>query len=204
MIFQSHFGLILSILCKASQVVQEWTFNPILVWFYHTIIEILIHKPQLLSIPFWSDFISYSGSDRHESKGDFQSHFGLILSRFDVTLEFHWKGFQSHFGLILSNIYTQPLGSNRPDFQSHFGLILSKRSKEIFLLPHHFFQSHFGLILSSYPYSQYISLTSFQSHFGLILSTPVLDTIMASLSISFQSHFGLILSLLCSELLCIY
>ena len=58
-------------------------FNPILVWFYHTALFMGWSTVCLLSIPFWSDFIR---KDSWNALGqlsalNFQSHFGLILSR---------------------------------------------------------------------------------------------------------------------------
>ena len=58
-IFQSHFGLILSLPEEGKKVFVRYTFNPILVWFYRQ------------TAP------SGSGS----TWNNFQSHFGLILSK---------------------------------------------------------------------------------------------------------------------------
>ena len=55
--FQSHFGLILSIYTKHTN-----------------------RKHKNLSIPFWSDFISFIGKSCKFASLSFQSHFGLILS----------------------------------------------------------------------------------------------------------------------------
>ena len=58
-LFQSHFGLILSV-CK-SRVLAPVNDN--------------------LSIPFWSDFIFFHASTTALAATSFQSHFGLILSK---------------------------------------------------------------------------------------------------------------------------
>ncbi len=80
-IFQSHFGLILS-LCR----------------------NVLHNVAPELSIPFWSDFISSHVILSPSLRRDFQSHFGLILSKdmIRVLIKDKVENFQSHFGLILS------------------------------------------------------------------------------------------------------
>ena len=82
--FQSHFGLILSVLAFASGFVSFWPFNPILVWFYQNSVWRCCVLYTILSIPFWSDFIRWFFLEVVlMEKFDFQSHFGLILSGSD-------------------------------------------------------------------------------------------------------------------------
>ena len=57
----------------------------------------------------------------------FQSHYGLILSRYR-TIEFKedsFEYFQSHYGLILSSKNFLKKFFRYYGFQSHYGLILS-------------------------------------------------------------------------------
>ena len=92
--FQSHFGLILSLHCRPQQ--SKLPFNPILVWFYqisstrlsnsflHSFNPILVWfyrgtstasfiERLMLSIPFWSDFIT-------ERQGSSRWHVWRLLS----------------------------------------------------------------------------------------------------------------------------
>ena len=194
------------------------TFNPILVWFYRMR---WLKKPRacpLLSIPFWSDFISLTSLSSFLLLSLSIPFWSDFITRPLLLGEYYATNFQSHFGLILSRdlYYTPnpPLLTFNPilvwfylsrhqcatlergyRFQSHFGLILSVGRQEKHSL-HQPFQSHFGLILScfnstlvfcfcklSIPFwSDFIRLKgnesgqtafNFQSHFGLILSNMI-------------------------------
>ena len=100
--FQSHFGLILS--GNLAEKLAEYI---------------------LLSIPFWSDFISFydmlSTTFQTRTFNPILVWFYLYVFVFSSQYEIH---FQSHFGLILSKLKFRE--DNVADFfQSHFGLILS-------------------------------------------------------------------------------
>ena len=103
---------------------------------------------RVISIPFWSDFNWEVTPSWRDQTAEFQSHFGLILTRLKAGRRSHPQGFQSHFGLILTdiifvfnpspNLISIPFWSdfNAADkwnlhleslFQSHFGLILTRR-----------------------------------------------------------------------------
>ena len=165
-----------------------------------------------ISIPFWSDF---NPTPRSGFQGllEFQSHFGLILTAVEKTIERLVNGFQSHFGLILTRRrVTNTSGTSIP-FQSHFGLILTYLCKHIlaaiknisipfwsdfnltvlttFSSFFRWFQSHFGLILTRL--SRTFSRTClFQSHFGLILTrkSPTTSSPGYMISIPFWSDFN--------------
>ena len=139
-----------------------FAFNPILVWFY------LFYRQQIvtvfikLSIPFWSDFILIPAKNCVLWWDDFQSHFGLILSR---CKEDAVKLAIEPFNPILVWFYPLFPFINKPDihgFQSHFGLILSNSNFSYWTIWIRSFQSHFGLILSPYSvFYQIVSLLSF-------------------------------------------
>ena len=79
----------------------------------------------ILSIPLWSDFIPAVCIIVNVIIDNFQSHYGLILSRFyPITFEFAFT-FQSHYGLILSQRDYDRVNARSQSFQSHYGLILS-------------------------------------------------------------------------------
>ena len=212
--FQSHYGLILS---KQRELTmsQILTFNPTMVWFYQFTEEDAKEIYEALSIPLWSDFILRPNQTGTWLVSCFQSHYGLILSKYAGINTFHILcSFQSHYGLILSG--SQPvIQKERLHFQSHYGLILSvelgnrKKRRIALSIP---LWSDF--ISTAY---FYVSLRSnrFQSHYGLILSYVVRrnDERVKELSIPlwsdfikvdhppfdihiifFQSHYGLILS----------
>ena len=194
LLFQSHFGLILSLLragtCRSTCI----SFNPILVWFYRNFSRFVgSGRYTGLSIPFWSDFISSFCKDVLRNSGAFnpilvwfylsnatlsfvnalrfQSHFGLILSSRPRRCGCPWKCFQSHFGLILSQrrlLAKQLL--NFLDFQSHFGLILSGWERKSFTLQDLPFNPILVWFYRLQARITSISQTAFQSHFGLILS----------------------------------
>ena len=83
--FQSHFGLILSVIEMISKEEAIPAFNPILVWFYQNMDDKWRKYFEKLSIPFWSDFIGSTGMYSISSLHTFQSHFGLILSSSDFS-----------------------------------------------------------------------------------------------------------------------
>ncbi len=59
--FQSHYGLILSVVIAHESIKDFKTFNPTMVWFYQSA---SCHEPRhsvRLSIPLWSDFIDGLG-----------------------------------------------------------------------------------------------------------------------------------------------
>ena len=123
-IFQSHFGLILSPLNRCWQRCSVF-----------------------LSIPFWSDFIQERVIQYGRSAGSFQSHFGLILSQFyslisgaagiafnPILVWFYqwtarsWPFLVKTFNPILVWFYLSDFSTSSAPiiaFQSHFGLILS-------------------------------------------------------------------------------
>ena len=190
--FQSHFGLILS---RNVTAISEIT--------------------DILSIPFWSDFI--------------------ILGLLSTLISIH---FQSHFGLILSTSVSFQQIDKSIGFQSHFGLILSQRRASCRWFKKLAFNPilvwfYLSTLYASFACSTYLSipfwsdfievlrrqffrkLSNFQSHFGLILSfeskvmecyvgktfNPILVWFYLVLWAKwtnwkgcFQSHFGLILS----------
>ena len=79
--FQSHYGLILSVLELSENFVIPKPFNPTMVWFYRNTghNSWFTYCYTKLSIPLWSDFIlakKFNGF----CFSDFQSHYGLILS----------------------------------------------------------------------------------------------------------------------------
>ena len=113
LIFQSHFGLILSLIPYTRIVKSPNSFNPILVWFYHSrnlsiqkwstkafnpiLVWFYLSKNVVstslirqLSIPFWSDFIENASRLACWAFVLFQSHFGLILSR-QITTQWYLK-----------------------------------------------------------------------------------------------------------------
>ncbi len=55
--FQSHYGLILSLLLRVSQPLCK-SFNPTMVWFYLDLRQKETKRRKRLSIPLWSDFIT--------------------------------------------------------------------------------------------------------------------------------------------------
>ena len=55
-------------------------FNPTMVWFYPSADDCIILKDFKLSIPLWSDFITKLLEKTTKELGNFQSHYGLILS----------------------------------------------------------------------------------------------------------------------------
>ena len=99
--FQSHSGLILSQHCLQPIHSVHYHFNPILVWFYPSIVLIKDLLKNLISIPFWSDFI-YITKLGLECPNWFQSHSGLILSEYTVCLD---KNFSKYFNPILVWFY---------------------------------------------------------------------------------------------------
>ena len=128
------------------------SFNPILVWFYHTYIETTAVASRMLSIPFWSDFIILETVREMEEIGIFQSHFGLILSE---KIEKRGKAKLDSFNPILVWFYQT---SERAWFPRQIRLSIPFWS-DFILLPRgtsgmslwNGFQSHFGLILSCRP-----------------------------------------------------
>ena len=124
----------------------------------------------LLSIPFWSDFIS----------------------KWHDYSPFSWINFQSHFGLILSRHTASGISSNHEIFQSHFGLILSCITKQII-----YFVSILSIpFWSDFIKRQDGSQTSCTKSFNPILVWFYLwfAPIESISPYTFQSHFGLILS----------
>ncbi len=146
-------------------------FNPTMVWFYPQYAQSSSFWVVILSIPLWSDFIYLWLGKIQVHLTDFQSHYGLILSRCTGWRNHRFSSFQSHYGLILSlqrpqqcNRITRPFNPTmvwfyhsyihvvayvRVGFQSHYGLILSQISKMQREIDRLNFQSHYGLILSS-------------------------------------------------------
>ena len=192
-IFQSHFGLILSYFpvsvqtCITALSIPFWSDFIQRLIFYGKLLR------ELLSIPFWSDFIKQPPLLIDNPATPFQSHFGLILSLVPVPYMQCSDCFQSHFGLILSNRTGEP-----DELQNHpFNPILVW----FYLLVSKFL--HFRYECLSIPFwSDFIEheftwpnrrVLLFQSHFGLILSWHGITYNIATLL--FQSHFGLILSL---------
>ena len=92
-IFQSHYGLILSIK-KLSALQRDID----------------------LSIPLWSDFIFKLVEECELEEESFQSHYGLILSSVIASLSSMSSSFQSHFGLILSRHAARGLPGNNKAF----------------------------------------------------------------------------------------
>ncbi len=96
-----------------------------MVWFYLCESRFIAEYKHVLSIPLWSDFISPLNSSTISPAWDFQSHYGLILSKESKKS-----------GMLKSNL-SIPLWSdfiivindancnNNYIFQSHYGLILS-------------------------------------------------------------------------------
>ena len=126
-VFQSHYGLILSFIflsfsystttSLAFNPTMVWfypkqdtellkklsrTFNPTMVWFYPIDYDFCFKVVVDLSIPLWSDFIRTVVFYDHVREFVFQSHYGLILS-INTNYGADSSGcFQSHYGLILS------------------------------------------------------------------------------------------------------
>ncbi len=101
--FQSHYGLILSVVRNLESGLSV-----------------------SLSIPLWSDFIGTTHQALHSQNGSFQSHYGLILSyaptREALDLLAAFNPTMVWFYLKQQETYS----GGKEDFQSHYGLILSK------------------------------------------------------------------------------
>ena len=148
--FQSHFGLILSTTSIAYHPQLDIAFNPILVWFYHFIVQLFqpFQTVLPLSIPFWSDFIHYhlltfNTSNTHSFNPILVwfYHFSssICLSSSSVLSIPFWSDFINILlpGAVTEEVTFNPIlvwfylfRSHSPfflvrDFQSHFGLILS-------------------------------------------------------------------------------
>ena len=129
-VFQSHYGLILS--HKLLQAYSTWEspFNPTMVWFY------LHQKPKRTVISCY-----------------FQSHYGLILSftTFAALYERRKNAFQSHYGLILSGFTPERDQKTQETFNPTMVWFYPK-SCNWRNTPKRVFQSHYGLILSFFSY----------------------------------------------------
>ena len=79
--FQSHFGLILSRKAPTPCSVEVCLSIPFWSDFIPTDRQKRPPRYGLLSIPFWSDFIIEEDENEGDIIVNFQSHFGLILSR---------------------------------------------------------------------------------------------------------------------------
>ncbi len=126
--FQSHFGLILSASPLSSAMPGFQSFNPILVWFYHKVRINARSRGDILSIPFWSDFIVHQLLENSQYRLPFNPILVWFYLWREIPCCWHYRHFQSHFGLILSCQFLTPeplFVAN--GFQSHFGLILSDR-----------------------------------------------------------------------------
>ena len=127
-LFQSHYGLILSIVSLCSELLRVLSFNPTMVWFYRANI-----------LPILSNL------------GAFQSHYGLILSEFAIVERgalIQAYNFQSHYGLILSRNGTWQDGAVFSAFNPTMVWFYHNSSLET-AAQKYFFQSHYGLILSA-------------------------------------------------------
>ncbi len=83
--FQSHYGLILSTSNFHSSLCYFFTFNPTMVWFYRRYNGKRGREHSWLSIPLWSDFIRDPNIGIFGECLCFQSHYGLILSRWSSS-----------------------------------------------------------------------------------------------------------------------
>jgi len=169
-------------------------FNPILVWFQLSV----AYKPSSLILTF-------------------QSHFGLISTKFEnrICVNRILSIFQSHFGLISTFPLNLSKSSSESIFQSHFGLIsteymLKIKCSESMCLSIPFWSDFNSNKLKSMGV-RYITFNpilvwfqpslaspplvspchNFQSHFGLI-STIRKYVEAPAIIFLFQSHFGLI------------
>ena len=146
----------------------------------------------------------------------FQSHYGLILSRYYIPRPLHeeipFNPTMVWFYRSETCWYSEskrslsiPLWSdfimNMADriiketlFQSHYGLILSEVVKTPLGLMYKFFQSHYGLILSihTFRYQAVLPVSFNPTMVWFYPSLSLKDTVYSS---DFQSHYGLILSL---------
>ena len=146
--FQSHYGLILSLIKCVTEIINCYPFNPTMVWFYLTTYRGSSSWAEL-SIPLWSDFIEQEYDMSGKSENGFQSHYGLILSittyddlseylaTFNPTMVWFYRA--CVFGLRGTGFFLSiPLWSDFilmssqwrlkiiNSFQSHYGLILSR------------------------------------------------------------------------------
>ena len=106
--FQSHYGLILSVIITVSPHTTLSPFNPTMVWFYHVHCCRLHYFYWFLSIPLWSDFIYFKGGEYMKKN---------LLS---IPL---WSDFISKPSMVFNK--------TRRNFQSHYGLILSQCSRQV-------------------------------------------------------------------------
>ena len=235
-IFQSHFGLILSPIILMGEeldsylsipfwsdfihydvrirIIHDWTFNPILVWFYQRSCRKVVNSRKVLSIPFWSDFIpiieDYNPNAITLSIPFWSDFIETYLMRNKIrtktfnpilvwfypagadTYVFCVSNFQSHFGLILSFLIQRRLKRCIVAFNPILVWFYQPASRLI-NRPYRLFQSHFGLILSStdamnarMPYITFNPI--------LVWFYPKYTITVCCSALSFQSHFGLILS----------
>ncbi len=211
-VFQSHYGLILSVVVAVAPLPTISTFNPTMVWFYQVLFDLFQHSR--LSIPLWSDFILSSAWSNLPGV-HFQSHYGLILSLFQsweplrvkllsipLWSDFIFRAIKEKFpaATVLSiPLWSDFIGNSDTSacwsdwsFQSHYGLILSLHSVEIVVRN---FVAFNPTMVWFY--------RSEQRSTG-ICSTPAFNPTMVWFyqiwssqhrsSTTFQSHYGLILS----------
>ena len=102
--FQSHYGLILSVIHVWQGMSTHNPFNPTMVWFYREHRPVADRQYVLLSIPLWSDFInlifSYTLNNPFLSIPLWSDFIQLLL----YQRKYQRMTFQSHYGLILSYI----------------------------------------------------------------------------------------------------
>ncbi len=192
-LFQSHYGLILSGTYVPYPVTIEEPFNPTMVWFYLGCKAVWHWYRGILSIPLWSDFILKLFWNHIFEQSFFQSHYGLILSR-------AWVGWD-----------TTTKAAFNPTMVWFYRCSISNSSNvhEDLSIP---LWSDF---ITTVRYGRLMSLAGFQSHYGLILSRVQTSTDCSNQWLSiplwsdfidmrkrvrihvlmhFQSHYGLILS----------
>ena len=169
LIFQSHYGLILSKILSRVYNLESSSFNPTMVWFYRAVL------------------LSFMKSQLCPAFNPTMVWFYLPILFNPETKEY---SFQSHYGLILSgsNIYSSPLMivTFNPTMVwfYHNGLYL-------FIVRCEAFQSHYGLILSFYSEARPRHETFNPTMVWFYLEDFLIGVLRG---VYFQSHYGLILS----------
>ena len=218
-VFQSHYGLILSPFPRAGSAVERSTFNPTMVWFYlrNQVGKSVVFS--ILSIPLWSDFIIAVERLEKYLKKNFQSHYGLILSKlrnkkrsqqrnraFNPTMVWFYLWACYLFQIFTRSRLSIPLWSDFiiSDWNTvqrvlcpTFNPTMVWFYRPTYLAAYEYtktFQSHYGLILSSD--AERLELVSVELTFNptMVWFYLLIHSVRASTLTVFQSHYGLILS----------
>ncbi len=190
-------------------------FNPILVWFYPELRRVGNRVVSVLSIPFWSDFISTSTATALPTWKTFNPilvwFYRLVWILRIVYVRLLSIPFWSDFISPVSDELIDPETS----FQSHFGLILSCRSSLLLhrgktafnpilvwfyhIRVHNILRKHLRLSIPFW--SDFIKSSADEAGWESSAFNPILVWFYLSRNQtstihlwSFQSHFGLILS----------